>query len=294
MTTLPPALTTVSLRSVRLRARAPRIALLTLVAILCCAGLKAIVRGAPAPAAAPPLAAPAADLGAETFAEGFVRTYLTWSPDDLQSRDQALARYLPAALGSDGGLRPVDGVAEEVAWTAVVRSSRDAVTVEAQTRTTYPKAEGDTGAVRNRLETLYLDVPVSRDRKGFLYIKDYPAVVGAPPATRSAQPPVFEPVDDERLSAVVGRALTNYLAGARDNLLADLTPDAVVSLPPQRLRVTGVGEVDWVRPGRRVTVQLEAEGPSGAWTLRYALDVRRTDRWYVQSLQVDPTSKGAR
>jgi hypothetical protein len=293
MTSLPASVTTVSLRSVRLRARLPRIALTTLVVILCFAGLKSIVRGAPAPATAPQATAPAADLSAESFAEGFVRTYLSWSADDTQPRDDALTRYLPEALSGDGGLRPTDGVDQQVAWTSVAGVAKANIIVAAQTVTTYPAA-GTSAAPRDQRDTIYLSVPVARDRHGFLYIKDYPALVGAPPVTRSPQPPVLQPVSDTALSDVVGRALTNYLAGARQNLLADLTPDAVVSLPAQKLHVVDVGEVDWVRTGSRVAVQVDADSPAGRWTLRYQLDVRRTDRWYVQSLQVDPTFKGAR
>jgi hypothetical protein len=293
MTSLPPTLATVSLRSVRLRARLPRVALFLLVGILCVAGLKAIVRGKPAAPAPPRVTAPPIDAAAVSFAEGFARAYLSWSSEDAQERDGELARYLPAVVSGDGGLRPVSGVDQQVAWTAVAGVTTGSVTVLAQTVTTYPPAK-DAGAGHSERATVYLDVPVGRDRKGFLYVKDYPAVVGAPPVTHTPRPPVLPPVQDARLATVVGRALTNYLSGARENLLADLTPDAVVSLPAQRMRVTAVGDVAWVRPDRRVAVQVEAATPAGQWTLRYALDVWRSDRWYVRSIQVDPTFKGAR
>lgn len=293
MTSLPPALTTVSLRSVRFRARLPRAALFACIAILSIAGLKAIARGAPAATAPSGAAAPGVDAAAVSFAEGFVRTYLSFSEQDAQLRDEELARYLPAALSGDGGLEPVSGVDQQVAWTAVSGVAHGSVTVVAQTLTTYPAATR-AGEGRSQRATIYLDVAVGRDRKGFLYVKDYPAVVGAPPTTRAPRPPALRPVEDAGLTTVARRALTNYLGGARENLLADLTPGAVVSLPAQRMRMADVGDVVWARPGRRVAVQVEAESPAGRWTLRYELDVWRSDRWYVRSIQVDPTFKGAR
>lgn len=293
MSAAPTAVTTVSLRAVRLRARLPRFALFALVAILCVAGLKTIIIGPRPPAATPRAAAPAADLGAGAFAEGFVRTYLTWSADDAQRRDEQLTRYLPTALSGDGGLAPTAGTDQQVAWTAVVGVRGDAITVAAQTVTTFPPAD-DGSAPHTQRDTVYVSVPVDRDKNGFLYLESYPAVVGGPPTARAPRSPVLQPANDAHLTAVVTRALTNYLAGARANLLADLAPDAVVSLPHQRLRVVDVGEVDWLRTGSRVGVEVEAQSPAGRWTLSYELEVRRRDRWYVQSVQADPTFKGAR
>ena len=290
---------TTSLRTTQLRARLPRFAAFTLIAILCVAGLKAIVKGSPPAAATPAPVSVGGDLGAESFAEAFVRTYLTWTAGDEQARDADLTRYLPTALSPDGGLVPLDGSDQAVPWSAVVGvraagAGRFQVTVGAQVTTTVDPQRRD-AAPRTTRSAIYLDVPVGRDAHGLLYVMNYPAVVGPPASTRTQQPKVLTPVGDATLTAVVSRALTNYLAGARANLLADLTADAVVSLPTQRLHVTDVGELDWVRTGSRVAVDVDAEGgTAGHWTLRYELDVRRRDRWYVQSLQVDPTFKGAR
>lgn len=284
---------TMSLRSAQLRARAPRTILAVTVAILCVAGLKAIINGPPAAALAPPPAPVTSDLGAESFAEGFARAYLTWRPDDDGAREGELARFLPENLDPDGGLAPADGTAQTVLWTAIAgaRTQRGAslVTVAARTRA------GDGSDPDAAEQTVYVSVPVARDRHGFLYVRTYPAIVGPPATTRAVDPPDLPPVQDAQLSAVVSRALTNYLAGERTNLLADLTPDAVVSLPDDHLRVTGVTAIAWTSAGRRVAAEVQATGAgSGSWTLRYELEVRRTDRWYVRSLQVDPTFKGAR
>jgi hypothetical protein len=130
-----------------------------------------------------------------------------------------------------------------------------------------------------------------RDRRGFLGIADFPALVGPPPTdpVDAAKRPATRSVDDTALVIVVERAARNYLAGNRDNLLADLTPDAVVSLPERRLRVTDVQDVTWLEPSTTVGLELQAQDAAGdTWTLRYALSVRRSDRWYVRSIHLDP------
>src|SRR5688572_26349103 len=73
-------------------ARAPR-ALAGLVAcVVMVAGVRTIIAGAPEPSPPPP--APAgSDLGAESFAEAFVRAYLTWDADQPERREQALATF---------------------------------------------------------------------------------------------------------------------------------------------------------------------------------------------------------
>jgi hypothetical protein len=142
-------------------------------------------------------------------------------------------------------------------------------------------------------KTLHLIVPVARDDSGFLYLAGYPALVGAPPVSGEATLPVGEEVADEQLETVVTRALTNYLAGARENLLADLTPDAVVSIPDVRLHVSSVEPPTWVEPNRRVAVLVTAsDEKNNSWTLRYELDVRLGGRWYVRGIEADPTLKG--
>jgi conjugative transposon protein TcpC len=272
-----------SARTLRLRALAPRIAFYGLVGILAVAGLRAALAPAEEPVAAPRVESQASDLGAESFAEAFARTYLTWQADGEDERERLLAPFLPSTLDADAGLAPPEDGEQEVEWTAVAGShaerSRTIVTVAAET------SNG----------TLHLSVPVGRDPRGFLYVAGYPALVGPPAVNRRPPRADEDEVEDRKLAAVVERALTNYLARARGNLLADLTPDAVVSLPVQALRVASVDEVTWVRPNRRTAVVLEAEDErGGSWTLRYELEVRKRDRWYVRSLQVDPTFRGGR
>ena len=275
----PVAVTTRSARADRLRALAPRLAVYAALAILSLAGLRATLRGDDSPAAAA-RPAPVADLGAEAFAEGFARAYLSFDAARPELRERELAGYLSDDLEPDGGYSPASG-ARSVSWTAAagvrIRGSRRTVTVAAQT---------SAGLV-------HLAVPVERDGRGFLYVAGYPALVGPPATNTAAGVPSEDEVEDAGLRVVVERAVRNYLAGDKNDLLADLAPDAVVSLPSQRLEVSSIAELTWAEPGRMVAVLVEAEDAEGSsWTLRYELGVRKRDRWYVRSLHVDPRQGG--
>jgi Conjugative transposon protein TcpC len=267
------------LRSLRLRALAPRVLVWLALGLLCSAGLRAIIER---PSQAVPAAGgdPGIDLPAAAFAESFVRAYLSWDPLEPERRERTLAGYLASGLDADAGLSP-GGEARTVLWAHVERQEgppgRRRVTVVAQT------TQGLT----------HLAVSVTRDQHGFLAIATPPAVVGAPAVSRDAEAPQEDDVEDERLRAIAERAVRNYLAGERENLLADLAPNAVVSLPTEPLRVRSTDAVTWVTRGRRVAVTVEAETDDGTrWTLRYELGVLRRDRWYVRSIHTDPTSRG--
>jgi hypothetical protein len=273
----------VSLRSARLRARAPRLLAYSLAVILCLAGLQAIIAGPPEASvvrASNPLAR-ATDRAAEAFAEGFTRAYLTWDSAQPEERERLLAPYLPSSMDADAGLSPPLGTKQEVLGTAVVgtRPSQQALNVTVVAHTT----DGPT----------HLSIPVARNPDGFLYVAGNPAVVGGPPVQRDISPPVTEEVDDGGLRTVVTRAITNYLTGARQNLFADLTPNAVVSLPARAMNRVDVGDITWLEAPHRVAVEVTAQDSlHGAWSLRYELEVRRRDRWYVQAIQDNPTHKG--
>lgn len=280
-------LATRSLRTVRWTAAAPRVLAIAFVAILAAAGLRVIVSGPPPAPAAPTVApTPPPDYAAQAFAEAFARDYLTWTasggPDERAAR---LKPYLGDGQDGDGGLRPADGTAQSVRWTAVAGTRRDG-----------DRAEQVLVAVGTSNGQLHLSVPVSRDDHGFLGVAGFPAVVGPPPvnttdATRATSGE--REVEDQGLLRVAQRAVTNFLAGEQENLLADLTPDAVVSLPELRLRVTDVRRTTWVAPQKTVAVEVEAQDARGDdWTLRYVLEVRLSDRWFVRSLHLDPTTGG--
>ena len=269
-------LTSRSARVDRLRAHLPRVALLLLIGVLAVSATLGALRS---DAASKPVLQrlTTVDRGAEAFAEGFARAYLSADPDD---RERELSDYLLDDLDPEAGVSRAPR-SRTVSWTAVEgdrpRGRRHTVTVVAQT------SDG----------VLRLAVPVERDRRGFLFVAAYPALVGPPPTNTGADVPDEDEVADPRLRAVVERALANYLGGERRNLLADLAPGAVVSLPPQSLQLESVDELTWVRARRTAAAVVEARDPDGgSWALRYELGVQLRERWYVRWLAVDPTERG--
>jgi Conjugative transposon protein TcpC len=269
-----------SLRAVRRRARLPRALATAAVALLALAGLRALIEGTP-PAPAKQRVVAAEDQTVGAFAESFARVYLSFDPADPARREELLAGYLSRALDPDAGLARSADRTRDVAWTAVVDQ------VERGPRTTVTVAAELAG------ETVYLAVPVERNERGLLAVAGYPALVGPPAHDAGIGPPSEDEVEDPGLRAVCERAVRNYLAGERRDLAADLTDDAVVSLPGRELDVRLIEAVTWAAPGRRAAVQLQAEDPEGGtWTLRYELAVLRRGRWYVRSLHTDPRAEG--
>jgi hypothetical protein len=270
-----------SLRAIRFQAALPRTIVTLGVIVLAAAGIRTIVAGPANTVVTRTSATVAIDQGAESFAETFARIYLTWNGQDLTQRQAALAPYLASTLDAAAGVQPGGTSTQSVDWTSVVGEQNGAgqtlVTVAAQT----------SGGVD------YLSVPVARDSHGFLYVAGYPALVGPPASDPNASPPQLEEITDPSLQTVTSRAVTNYLAGNQRDLLADLTPTALVSLPPEHLTVTDVNQAQWVVPGRRVAIQVVASDAQGdSLTLTYELTVEKLDRWYVQSIQANPTFDG--
>jgi Conjugative transposon protein TcpC len=274
---------TTSLRSIRARTLAPRLLFYATVVILCAAGLRATLSGPGATAAQRTPRAVAPDLGAQSFAEGFARVYLQWNAKTLDERSKALETYLPGAIPEDGGLVPGKRAKQRVAWTTVTATQRRGRRI---TVSVYAVTSGG---------PVHLAVPVERDGRGFLYVAGYPALLGPPLVQSDADLSEGDDVLDAALEDVVNRAIGNYLSGAGENLRADLTPDAVVTLPAQTLRVTSAEPVTWVIPNRRVAVIVHArDATKTSWTLRYEIDVHKRDRWYVASIQSDPTKEVSR
>lgn len=270
-----------SLWAIRLRARTPRILLGLLVLVLCVAGVRNIFASRPASAAP---AAPVShyDVGAAAFAQSFASTYLTWGPDVPEGeRISALKPFLARGIEADAGLAPGPKSAESVTGTQVAEESRAGSVIDV-----LVVAETSEG-------TQYLSVPVARGERGLLAVVSYPALVG-PPATDAGEAELrVTSVEDHGLETVVSRALRNYLTGQAANLRADLTSEAVVSLPPEPLEVSDIDSTNWLVPGHTVAVQVEAKDQQGAQlTLTYQIGVVRRVRWYVDSIQVDPILKG--
>jgi hypothetical protein len=222
------------------------------------------------------------DVGAAAFAQSFTSAYLTWDGEgEEDERLAALKPFLARGLEADGGLEPAPDTSEVVSGTQVAEESR-----AGSITNVLVVAETTNG-------TQYLSVPVARGERGLLSVVSYPALVG-PPATNTAEPaPSLTSVQDDALEAVVSRAIRNYLAGEAANLRADLTADSIVSLPSQPLTVTEIDTVSWLVGRRTVAVQVSAEDQQGTnLTLTYQVGVVRRDRWYIDSIQVDPTLKG--
>ena len=121
----------------------------------------------------------------------------------------------------------------------------------------------------------------------------YPALVGPPPVGLDREPIDEDDVADTQLRAVCERAVRNYLAGERGDLVADLDGSAVVSLPDQRLEVRAVEGMTRIGP-RSVAVEVQAAGSGALWTLRYELEVVRRERWYVRAISTDPRATTTR
>jgi hypothetical protein len=264
---------------VRCAGRAPRAAFIALVAILSLAGLLTMLAGGPETVRLRAVE-PATDLAAESFAEAFTRAYLTWDGAHPERHDDQLAAFTSDALEPGAGLSVAARGTQEVSWTATVgdealSTTRRLITVAAQTRAGL---------------AYYVSVSVQRDRRGLMAVSRYPALVGAPPADTKAAPAVEPDIEDAPLQAVAGRAITNYLRREGTNLRADLDRDAVVALPAARLEVRSIDSISRVGPGR-IAVEARAAGRGAAWTLRYELEVVKRERWYVRSIQTNPTRR---
>ncbi len=265
-----------SLRALRLRARLPRALAVGAVSLFALAGAKALLTnpGAASTQVRPTLAS---DPSVDAFAEAFTRAYLTWAPGRSEQREARLKPFLARDLDPDAGLSPPARTTREVDWAAVADRHRTGSTTAV---TVVAELDG---------KRAYLSVPVHEGRRGFLVVRSYPALVGGPATDTSAGQPTEAEVENAQLRAVAERVVGNFLAGGRENLAADLAPDAVVSVPAERLEVSSIDSVTWAAPGRRVAVQLRAKDGDGAgWTLRYELEVVRRERWYVRAIEDDP------
>jgi hypothetical protein len=223
------------------------------------------------------------DLSAEGFATLFARSYLTWEAQRPAARERALAPFVGTGLEADAGMQPPAGGEQRVWWTQVVQErepqpGEHVYTVAAQT---------DTAGL------LYLTVSVLREPGGALALAGYPAFVGAPasaPARASASGQERRTVSDPALSAVVERALRNYLAGSASELAADLASGAHVSLPSPGLALRSLLSLHWAVGSGAVLAVVRAQDQRGAqYTLAYELDVAREQgRWEISAIQMDP------
>jgi hypothetical protein len=249
------------------------------------AGLAASVRFAIAPpvpnAPAASLHAPVGpDTAAEAYAVLFARRYLTWNSAEPEAGARALEPFLGTSMEVDAGLELPESGEQHVEWAEVVQMREPAAgehvyTVAAQT---------DTAGL------VYLTVTVARAADGGLALSGYPAFVGAPAAGPAQPPASMREVGDQSLATVVERALRNYLAASSNELAADLTDDARVSLPAMPLSLDSLQRLDWAPGAGAVLATVRAQDARGVhYTLAYELDVlREQGRWEIAALQTDP------
>jgi len=248
--------------------------------VLCLAGIRSMFRPAPAVPPAPKVVLP--DQAAEAFAEAFARAYLSWDSAAPDRHERQVAGFISSDLDAGAGLQVPNTGSQQVQWTTVdadrpAGKRRRLVTVAAQT---------SAGLV-------HLAVLVARTDRGLLYVPDYPAILGPPPATGDGPTDQGDDVSDGALRTVAERAVRNYLAGQRANLQADLADDAAVALPDASRRVKSVESTTGAGPNR-VAVEVTAVESSGALVrLRYELPVvRQGGRWLVRAIQSNPITGG--
>lgn len=262
------------LSTTRWLARAPRVGLIATCCVLSVVGLRDLVSSPAQPSRVARPAAPP-DTGSQAFAEAFTRDFLTWDGTG-RSDPEALAIYGVNLAPAE----PPTGLEQSVRWTSVTAARRaslrdEVITVVAQT-------------TRGREA---LAVTVRRDPSGARQIVGQPAVVGALPRAESpARPPTGREVDDQQLTAVVERALRNYLGRDGADLRADLAADARVALPERPSRVLAADTVTWVRSGSRVAATVRAvDRDRVQMTLRYELTVtKQAGRWLVRAIHTNP------
>lgn len=258
-----------SARYGRVRARAPRYAFLAFVVLMCGAGVRSIVSPS-VPSAVTTQQGPRLDYAEQSFALAFTQAYLTYDSARPEAREEALASFASSGFEIGAGFSPPQSGLQRVQWANVAQVQR-------------PLAGGVIVNVAAKLSTaaqpVYLSVPVDRERAGAIYLAAYPSFVGPPlSTTRSTADQGGEPVNEEEVSALVKRALTNYLAGDAENLSADLADAATVTLPTNQLGLKGVDQLDWVdgAGGGAVLATITAtDARGGAYTLRYEVGVRR-------------------
>jgi hypothetical protein len=267
-----------SLRRARHSAAAPRYLACAVLAIFFILGLRACFF-APAQSAAPTRGETLADAPSRDFALQFARAYLTYDARRPGARARSLAPF-SAGLAPGAGFSAPRG-RQRVRWVQVASDQRAlaggrVLTVAA-------------GVSSQRLP-IYLAVPVAHRSGEPVQLLGYPSLVGAPPIA-GVRSPAREAVADPVLLEVVERVLRNYLSGAGADLRADLLPEAEVTLPTRRLRLTEVLSVGWlggVGSGAVIATLTAADHDAATFTLSYELGIAYRERPYVRFIEVVP------
>jgi hypothetical protein len=252
----------------------------------CASGLLASARFAIAPPRppSPAIAAstgPPVDLAARGYAVLFARRYLTWDAGAPQQSEAALSSMTGPTMAQDTGLTPPANGAQHVLWAEAVQErtpapGRHVYTVAAQT---------DTSGLQ------YVTVAVVRGADGRLAISGYPAFVGAPLTQPARSVAAGGEVHDPALTAVVERALRNYLAAAPQELAADLTGAARIAVPATPQTLESMQTLAWSSDRHSLLAVVQTRDARGArYTLGYEADVAELHgRWEISAIETDPT-----
>ena len=223
------------------------------------------------------------DRAAEAFAQRFARAYLSFDSRDSDKRLSELAAFT-------GG----SGTTASAGFTPPQKGSRTALStvIEQDAPTDRDRRVYVVGVQTDSDGLLHLAVTVVRRDDGSIAIEGFPALVGGPYTSPQVDDSHGVDIADENLRMVLRRTLLNYLGHHTDNLTADLTQDAQISLPDLQLRLKDLQQVYWTSPDSSVRATVVAKTTDGAeMTLSYELDVVQTaDRWMVSAIQTIPTS----
>ena len=274
---------TVSLRALRWRAAYNRHLATVLLLALCGLGVWRTMNP-PARVVVRDRATTQVDFAAGAYARRFAVAFLSFSSTDPGARSRALSEFDARSDGASG-----EG------YLAGARGSRRVLGSEVVQRQVAPQGARYVIGVDTVPDgRMYLAVTVTRDRSGALQIVGFPALVGAPLQGPAAPDPSGTPVDDADVSTVATRALRNYLAGRVDDLPADLTRDAVISVPAQPLRLLRVSELRWERgvPDSVLATVAARDRDGSQLTLTYELALSRAQtRWFVAGIHTNPTGQ---
>jgi hypothetical protein len=272
-----------SVRRARHSARLPRYLAIGVLLVFLALGVRSAFF-APAAATAPAPGVSAADVPSQDLALQFARAYLSYDTARPGARARALAPYIGGGqLPADAGFSPARGI-QAVRWVDVASD---------QAALTGGRLITVAAAVSTQRLPLYLAVTVEHPPGQPLRLLGYPSLVGAPAIDPAPSPPQHEAVSDLALTVVIDRVLRNYLSANARDLRADLTPNAEVTLPTRRLRLTEVQQVHWLGdPGSgAVLATVIATDSSGAtYTLDYELGIAYRERPYVDFIALIPTA----
>jgi hypothetical protein len=268
-----------SVRVARLRAVAPRYVAIAVLAVLLLLGLRSLL-WPPRPHSA---SLPAqADLPSRSFALQFARAYLAYDANRPAARLRELAPFVPENLDRAAGVFPQSG-RQKVLW-ADIASDQPALT--------GGRVLTVAAGVSTQALPVYLAIPVRHPPSQPVSLAGYPSFVGAPLVDTEAPSQSYEEVSTDAISEVVTRVLRNYLAGSIANLRADLTDDAVVTLPTVSLRLERLSQLVWLggAGSGAVMATVTAHDANGvSYTLTYEVGVVEGERPYVSFIEVIPT-----